>query len=134
MGSKAILVVDDEPEIGEVIAFLLGSYGYQVRYAFNGSDALQMLAQAPADLVLTDLMMPVLDGSELVRMMRAMEAFSMTPILVASATPEDTVRQMCPLASAFLAKPFTAPQLLGAVRQLLDLPKTPNEGRDEASK
>jgi len=120
MGSKAILIVDDEPEIGEVMSFLLESYGYQVRYAFNGSGALEMLAQAPADLVLTDLMMPVVDGSDLVRMMRAMEAFATTPIIVISATPIDVVRRMCPLATAFLGKPCTSARLLGAVRKFLD--------------
>jgi len=119
MGSQAILVVDDEPDTGEVVGFLLESYGYHVRYAFNGSEALQMLGQASVDLVLTDLMMPVLDGSELVRKMRALQQFESTPIIVISATPQDIVRRMCPLANAFLRKPSSSAELLDAVRKLL---------------
>ena len=63
--------------------------------------------------------MPVLDGSELVQMIRAMERHGKMPILVMSAVPEDFVRKACPLATGFLGKPFTSAELLDSVRSIL---------------
>jgi len=119
MGSKTILVVDDEPDIAEPIVFLLTGYGYRVQVASNGSAALDMLAYGPPDLVLTDLMMPVVDGAELVQKVRTMDGFAATPIVVMSSLPQQIVRKECPLATAFLTKPFTFAELLDSLRDIL---------------
>ena len=120
MGSKTILVVDDEPDIAEPIVFLLTGYGYRVQVASNGSVALEMLAYGPPDLVLTDLMMPGVNGAELVQKVRSMDGLeATTPIVVMSALSQDIVRHECPLATAFLTKPFTSAELLNSLRNIL---------------
>ena len=119
MGSQEILVVDDDWNVGQVIAFLLADHGYASRYASNGSIALELLAKAAADLVLMDLMMPIVDGPELLRQMRATDEFALTPVLVMSEGPEHIARRECPRATAFLRKPFTSAELLDAVRAIL---------------
>lgn len=115
MDSKEILVVDDEWEIGELVVFLLTRYGYRAHYAANGLVALRRLVQAPVDLVLTDFTMPIMDGCDLVRAMSADERLAGTPVLVASAMPEELVRRACPRANGFLPKPFTSEELLESV-------------------
>lgn len=119
MGFKSILVVDDEKDIAELAVFLLTGFGYRVQCASNGSAALEMLAYGPPDLVLTDLMMPVVNGAELIRKVRTMDQLATTPILVMSALPQEIVRKECPLATAFLPKPFTSVELLSSVRNIL---------------
>lgn len=119
MGSKTILVVDDEPDIASPIIFLLTAYGYRVQVASNGSAALEMLAYRPPDLVLTDFMMPVVNGAELVQKVRSMDGLEATPIVVMSALSQDIVRHECPLATAFLTKPFTSAELLNFLRNIL---------------
>ena len=87
-----------------------------------------MLGESPPDLVLTDLMMPVVTGSELLQKIRTMHGLAATPVLVMSSVPEDIVRRECPLATGFLGKPFTSAELLNAVRTIFDLPRT---GQDD---
>jgi len=119
MGSVSILVVDDESDIAEPIVFLLTGCGYRVQVASDGSAALEMLAYGPPDLVLTDLMMPEVNGAELVQKVRSMDGFATTPIVVMSSLPQDIVRQECPLATAYLTKPFTSTELLNSLRNIL---------------
>jgi len=119
MNPRQILVVDDEWGIGEAIVFLLMRDGYQARYAPNGLVALEMLAREPVDMVLTDLMMPIVDGSELLRKMRTMDDLASMPVVVMSAVPENIARTACPLATAFLRKPFPSALLLDEVRKIL---------------
>lgn len=119
MELKSILVVDDEREIAELAVFLLTAYGYRVQCASNGSAALEMLAYWPPDLVLTDFMMPIVNGAELLQKLRTMDKLATTPIVVMSALPLEIVRRECPLATAFLTKPFTSVELLDSVRYLL---------------
>ena len=69
MKSERILVVDDDPSMRRVIEFTLAEH-YQVRVAENGSQALESLATEPADLVITDVRMPSMDGMELLRRVR----------------------------------------------------------------
>ena len=123
IGSTDILVVDDEWEIGELVVFLLTGHGYRAHYAANGQVALRKLAEAPVDLVLTDFTMPVMDGCDLIRAIRAMDWLAATPVLVLSAMPEEVVRKACPRADAFLSKPFTSEELLDSVRHIVGLPK-----------
>ena len=106
-GDKTVLVVDDDPGICAVIEEVLGFGGYRVRIAYDGLDALRQLDREPADLVLTDIMMPRLDGLGLAARLRERGA---PPVVLvsAAATPRDTT-------IPFLAKPFELADLLGAV-------------------
>lgn len=116
---KEILVVDDEQDEVEILTFLLVAEGYRVRRAFNGLCALQLLSESAVDLVLTDYMMPRMDGCSLLRRMRASKETATTPVLMISSLPEVVVRMKCGPVTAFLHKPFPPRLLLSLVHDLL---------------
>ena len=107
---SSILIVDDEFGMGEMLRDLLGDAGYEVSLALNGHRALLQLQNRTFDVLLTDVMMPVMDGVQLVRAVRAeprhqhMRIVFMTSLL--SLAPSDNR-----LGDAELEKPFT-PELL----------------------
>ena len=109
-GLGAILVVDDEFGLAEMLREMLGEYGYHVSLAINGRLALDILAERTFDLVLTDLMMPVTDGRELAHMMRQDERYRQIPIVMMTSLPTADPPQS-ELFDAVLRKPFT-PELL----------------------
>jgi DNA-binding response OmpR family regulator len=119
MGPKEILVVDDELDEVTTLTFLLVAEGYRVRHALNGLRALQVLSQSAVDLVLTDYMMPHMDGCDLLRKIRASKETATMPVLMISALPEVVVRMRCGPVGAFLHKPFPPRLLLSLVRDLL---------------
>ena len=119
MRGKQILVVEDEWDIAELLIFLLVSEGYWVEHARDGNVALEMLMERSWDLVLTDLMMPGLDGNELVQKIRESPHLAPLPVMMLSALPEHIARARCESIDSFLQKPFGLEDLLRAVRSLL---------------
>ncbi|MBA3450099.1 MAG: response regulator [Chloroflexia bacterium] len=108
-----ILVVDDDPHLREVIADALGDEGYDVRQAADGQRALEKIAEAAPDLVLSDISMPRLTGVELAE--RLSRRASPVPVVLMSAT---TIAP--PVATEmFLRKPFALDELLGLVASAL---------------
>jgi two-component system chemotaxis response regulator CheY len=119
------LVVDDSPTMRQLIVLALTRVpSLRVTEAHDGVDAWKKLAVSRFDLMLTDIHMPILDGLKLVIMARQHEAHRAMPIIVVSTegTAQDRQRALSAGASAFLAKPLQAPQVLQAVKQLLDVP------------
>ena len=114
-----ILVVDDEPDILLLHRLNLEAAGHQVLLAADGSKALQRIADDAPDLVVLDVMMPVLDGWGVLDELRLQP--EPPPVLVVSAksSQEDIDRAISSGAVAYLAKPFNADQLLGLVARLL---------------
>jgi adenylate cyclase len=104
----AILVVDDNEENREMLARRLQRQGYEVRAASGGGEALAMLATAPADLVLLDVMMPDLDGYEVLARLKADPALRDVPVLMISSLDEvESVARCIELgADDYLPKPF----------------------------
>src|SRR5262245_463845 len=84
---KKILVVDDEAQIMRVLRHILGACGYSVRTAEDGEAALEVFHEWPADLVVTDLQMPKMDGLELCRRLRTI---SPVPIIILSVRNEES--------------------------------------------
>jgi two-component system response regulator MprA len=113
-----LLIVDDEPAIREMCADLLECEGYQVVTAANGLEAVNRLAEAPVDLVLMDMMMPVLDGLTACRLIRADRRLHNLPVvMMTAATNMPTyVGEAQQVASAFIPKPFDFEQLIQTVR------------------
>jgi CheY-like chemotaxis protein len=109
-----VLVVDDEFGIGELLEALLQDDGHRVLTAMNGRHALERMAEAPPDLVISDLMMPVMDGGALLRAMRANEAFADVPFVLMCALPEADITDRIEGYDAYLQKPFK----LGAIASL----------------
>ena len=104
--NSSILVVDDNPEIREIIQVLLGGEGYLVETAGNGVKALEMLSQREYDLIILDIMMPGLDGYQTCRKMREE---SNAPILFLSARTKDSDKTLGFSSGGddYLAKPFS---------------------------
>lgn len=116
---KTILLVEDEFGIAGVLRLILEDEGYRVFVAPNGRQALAQLAANPPDLVVTDLMMPLMDGAELGRAVRADPAHSHIPIVIMSAALEDALRKRFDGYDVFLRKPFDPPVLLDIIARRL---------------
>ena len=111
-----VLVVDDQPEIRNLMVEILKKRGDQVSTASDGHDALTQFALARPDLVITDLTMPGLNGYQLCRLIRGI---SSVPVLVMSAQmgAEDMAYRMG--ADAFIPKPFDLEDLWAEIEELL---------------
>ncbi len=110
-----ILVVDDEPQITRVLRTSLSAQGYDIRVANDGETALETSRDWTPDLVITDLMMPGMDGVELCRRLRAL---SPVPIIVLSVKGEERtkVKALDAGADDYVTKPFGMSELLARVR------------------
>jgi CheY-like chemotaxis protein len=118
---RSILIVDDEFGLAEMLREMLRESGFEVTLAINGRLALEILAERRVNLVLTDMMMPVMDGAELAVAMRNDERHRGTPIIMMTSLP--TARpQSHRLFDAVLRKPFTPDLLLETVNQVLGNP------------
>lgn len=113
-----ILVVDDEPGNRELLSFLLSLEGFEVLAAVDGKDALEKIANNPCDLIITDYMMPRMDGQELVRRVRAQPSYGRVPIILTSAgfPPESDVMEEI---EEFVSKPFVLEDLVRVINTLL---------------
>jgi len=118
-GSR-ILVVDDEPNIVRLIQVNLECHGYQVETANNGAQALARIRESRPDLLIADVMMPELDGFELLALLRRDPELNGLPVLMmtAKAATGGILRAYTTGTEAYIVKPFTPEALLGVVRLL----------------
>lgn len=114
-----ILVVDDDPDILEALSEILEAEGYALRRARNGQEALERLVEPLPNLILLDLMMPVMDGWEFARRMRERPDANGVPIIVLSADRNVGGKAKEIGALGHLAKPFELGDLLQMVRNAL---------------
>jgi CheY-like chemotaxis protein len=118
MRSKTVLLVEDDLDIRDVLQDVLEGDGYDVVPAANGKQALDFLTlndPPGADLVILDLMMPMISGWDVLERMAKSPKLSSIPVIVVSAVARDKP----PRAYTFLRKPFTLEALGGAVRRCL---------------
>ncbi len=110
-----VLLVDDEPDIREVLADALSWEGYDVATAANGREALRILRSGPpVDVVLLDLTMPIMSGWEFRQVQRLDPALAGIPVIVTSASSPGTTAPV-----RFLPKPFGLDELLTALAEVL---------------
>ncbi len=114
---RLVLVVDDDPDILQTLALCLSTEGYRVVMASNGKEALDVLAKERPDVILLDLMMPVMDGWQFVAELDS-RGWRHAPLLILSADRAVQGHAMKLRADAHLAKPFDLDELLGKVQQL----------------
>jgi CheY-like chemotaxis protein len=114
-----ILVVDDEPLIAMALEAALEDVGYEVVTAANGRQGLERLAEARADLVLLDMMMPIMSGPAMLAAMAAQPELAGIPVIVLSSLPEATIRGRIDGVAAIIRKPYTADQILGEIAKAL---------------
>jgi DNA-binding response OmpR family regulator len=117
----SVLIVEDEESILLSLEFLLGKEGYAVDTARDGAAALHALQAQPPDLVLLDVMLPLINGFELCRLIRENPVLRDTPIMLLTARGREAeiARGMALGADAYLTKPFSTRDLMDKVRELL---------------
>ena len=119
-----VLIVEDEFAIAGLLEMVLTDEGHRVLTAANGRQGLERLAEGPRpDLVISDYMMPVLDGAGLLRAMRESEAQRDIPCIVMSSMPEANVRERIDGYVAFVRKPFDLDAIVQLVATILDTPR-----------
>lgn len=117
-----ILVVEDVPAVRELLEITLRFKGYEVETAANGQEALEAIADNPPDLVVTDILMPYMDGYALVQRLRRDAATRRMPVVFVSATyvaPEDKEFALSLGAARFLEKPIDTEEFLLTVAEVL---------------
>ena len=121
MANETILIVEDEPDIVELLRYNLGRDGYTVLEATTGEAALELIRAKSPDLVLLDLMLPKIDGLEVCRRVRSSESNRNTPIIMLTAKGEegDIVTGLELGADDYVTKPFSPRVLLSRVRAVL---------------
>jgi two-component system sensor histidine kinase/response regulator len=117
MSNNKILLVDDELNIRETISELLVFKKFDVKTAANGQDALDLLDYWTPDLIICDIMMPVMDGNEFHRIVQENHSLSPIPFVFLTAKNEDNLMRKCLLDGAddFLSKPFRINELITIV-------------------
>jgi phosphate regulon transcriptional regulator PhoB len=128
--ASRVLVVEDEPDIRDLLAFHLERDGYQVTRATTGPDALRQLRAAPPDLVILDLMLPELDGLEVCRRLRADPATATLPVIMLTAKGDEVDRVVGLELGAddYVVKPFSPKEMLARVRAVLRRARAPLSG------
>lgn len=119
--AKTILVVDDDTELQDLVGFALKREGYEVRQAFDAFEGLEIIEKEQIDLALVDIMMPKMDGLEMLSRLRAANQDLSVIVMTALSAPEAAVSALRDQASDFLTKPFDLPQLLSAVKTVFEL-------------
>ncbi len=119
---KKILLADDEEDVRDIVKMFLEGEGYDVVTAYDGLEALSMIDSEHPDLVLLDVMMPVMSGIEVARRLRANHGTSQIPVIMLSAAAQTDSIKQCIAAGAkdYIVKPFQPAKLEEIIRRVLD--------------
>ncbi len=119
--AKRIMTVDDSASVRQMVSFTLQNEGYQVVEAGDGQEALGKLMGEQVDLLITDLNMPKMDGNELIREVRKIDALRFVPIIMLTSESQEAKKAEGKAAGAtgWIVKPFKPEQLLGVVKRVL---------------
>lgn len=117
--SQRVLIVDDEFGLAEVVAEMLRERGFDTVLAINGQLALERLAEQTFDLMLLDCMMPIVDGSGVVRAVRGDPARAALPIILMTALPHVVPPDVQATICGLLRKPFSPADLFAAIDRCL---------------
>ena len=122
MTTKHILIVDDEEDHRLLLADLLESKGYSISTAKNAKQALAQLSTQTADLVITDFMMPEMNGLELIRAMARKVWLNMIPVILLTANPTENLEDLAKSAGAFstVFKPYDFKSLLALIHSAIE--------------
>lgn len=117
-----VLLVEDTPSLAEEIVDILKMEGFEVLLAKNGKDALSQLNSWPADVVISDLFMPEIDGFELIEAIRKDAHLKNMPIIILSArTTSDVIEKVKQIgADLFIKKPCDSRQLVQAIKNVIN--------------
>jgi DNA-binding response OmpR family regulator len=116
-----VLIVEDDPDIAELVVRYLGKAGFETARAATGREALDAIAAEPPDVLVLDLMLPHVDGLEVCRVVRSAPATAALPIIMLTARADESERIVGLELGAddYLAKPFSPGELVARVRALV---------------
>lgn len=122
--TKRILVIDDDPTLLKLVQSVLNSYGFDVVAVNDAPNGLEMAMKQTPDLIVLDVMMPIINGFNICRLLKSQKAIKHIPIilLTSRATQADQEIGSEVGADAYVSKPFKTEELLGKVRELLKVP------------
>lgn len=122
-----ILVTEDEPYISKMLEFRLKILGYEIMLATNGEQALAMIESERPDLVLLDIMMPVMGGFQVLQIMKSDEKTKDIPVIILSAKGQekDIVTGLEYGATDYITKPFSFPELIARICRALASSRQP---------
>jgi len=124
--NRTIVYIEDDLEMIDLVAMILGRRGFKIRGAPGGRKGLDLIIADPPDLILLDLMMPEFDGWDVYHQLKATEATKNIPVIVitAKAQPIDRVLGLhIAKVDDYITKPFHPQELLDSVERLLHLPE-----------
>jgi CheY-like chemotaxis protein len=118
---KRVLVAEDDLDIARLVQFQLKFNGYDVTVAPDGSEALKLARNNPPDIILVDWMMPVMDGLQTVKALKADAALKHIPVILMTARAQghDIQAGISAGAAAYLVKPFPLEQLISTLAEVL---------------
>ena len=125
--AKRVLIVEDERHIIESLSFVLETEGFEVASELDGEAGLRRLRADPPDVLVLDLMMPKMNGIEVLKAVKADPALRGLPVVVLTAKGRQQDRRMAEEigVDAFMTKPFSNKDVVEAVRRLAPAPSTP---------
>jgi phosphate regulon transcriptional regulator PhoB len=128
--ASRVLIVEDEPDIRDLLTFHLERDGFQVARVGTGTEALRQVRLTPPDLVILDLMLPEMDGLEVCRRLRADAATATLPIIMLTAKGDEVDRVVGLEIGAddYIVKPFSPKELIARVRAVLRRSRAPAAG------
>jgi len=120
-----ILIADDEQSIVVPLEFLMQQKGYQVMAAYNGEEAIEKIISFNPDLILLDIMLPIIDGFEVCQMIRSNPNWKDIKVIFVSALGRemDIAKGLALGADAYITKPFANAEIINKVREVLGLTK-----------
>lgn len=120
--TSRVLLAEDEPHIIELLSFLLSREGYVVETEMTGSGALARVLEAPPDLLILDVMLPEMNGFELMRRLRADPRGERVPVLMLTAKGQREDREAAArlAVDVFITKPFSNAELVDTVTRLVN--------------
>jgi CheY-like chemotaxis protein len=124
--TKTIMVVDDNPDIITIVRTILEGKGFNVLSASSGIECIEALKSQKPDLIVLDIMMPEMDGLEVLTRLKSMSEFNNVPVvlLTAKVQYEDVLGGYKLGADYYITKPFTSTQLINGINLLLGENKT----------
>ncbi len=125
MSKGKILVVDDEINITQILEFSIGAEGYEVIAAQNGEEAIDKARREQPDLIILDIMMPIIDGYEACRILKANPLTKNIPVILLTAKGRDIDKRLGYEVGAtdYIIKPFSPNKLIDRIHELLSCTK-----------
>lgn len=118
---KKVLIVDDEPSIIVPLQFLMEQNGYEVMVAFSGEEAMETIGECHPNLILLDIMLPIIDGFEVCQRVRENPEWNDIRIIMLTAMGSDAnvAKGLALGADEYITKPFSNTEVIAKVRELM---------------